>query len=74
MVRGILCRDQTNAQCNSVCKYDIVIETQKVWLYRKVTSPPKLVLRQVDDVPVVSPEGTSWGGKKMSKNFKKIVN
>ncbi len=67
MVRGILCRDQTNAQCNSVCKYDIVIETQKVWLYRKVTSSPKLVLQQVDDVPVVSPEGTSWGGKKMSK-------
>jgi hypothetical protein len=25
-------------------------------------------------VPVVSPEGTSWGGKRNVKNFKKIVN
>jgi hypothetical protein len=28
----------------------------------------------VDDVPVVSPEGTSWGEKRNVKNFKKIVN
>jgi len=73
MVRGILCRDQTKAQCSSVCKYDIVIETKKLWLYRKVTSPPKLILRQVDDVPVVSPEGTSWGGQKMSKISRKLL-
>jgi hypothetical protein len=50
------------------------LRRKKLWLYRKVTSPPKLVLRQVDDVPVVSPEGTSWGGKRNVKNFKKIVN
>jgi hypothetical protein len=50
------------------------LRRKKLWLYRKVTSPPKMVLRQVDDVPVVSPEGTSWGEKKNVKNFKKIVN
>ena len=29
--------------------------------------PSELILRQVDDVPVVSPEGTSWGGEKFPK-------
>ena len=73
MVRGNLCRDQTNAQCNSVCKYVSSLKRKKLWQYRKVTSPPKLVLRQVDDVPVVSPEGTSWGGQKMSKISRKLL-
>jgi hypothetical protein len=31
--------------------------------------PSQLVLRQVDDVPVVSPEDTSWG-KKIFQNYK----
>ena len=73
MVRGILCRDQTNAQCNSVCKYDIVIETQKVMAISESDIPSELILRQVDNVPVVSPEGTNWGGEKISIISRKLL-
>jgi hypothetical protein len=41
---------------NSVCKYDIVIETLKVMAISESDIPSELILRQVDDVPVVSPE------------------
>jgi hypothetical protein len=51
---------------NSVCKYDIVIETIKVMAISESDIPSELILRQVDDVPVVSPEGTNWGGEKIS--------
>ncbi len=52
---------------NSVCKYDIVIEMLKVMAISESDIPSELILRQVDDVPVVSPEGTSWGGEKFPK-------
>jgi hypothetical protein len=44
---------------NSGCKYDIVIETLKVMALSGSDIPSELILRQVDDVPVVSPEGTN---------------
>jgi hypothetical protein len=40
---------------NSVCKYDIVIEMLKVMAISESDIPSELVLRQVEDVPVVSP-------------------
>jgi hypothetical protein len=40
---------------NSVCKYDIVIETLKVMAISESDIPSELVLRQIEDVPVVSP-------------------
>jgi hypothetical protein len=58
---------------NSVCKYDIVIGALKVMAISESDIPSELILRQVDDVPVVSPEGTSWGGENF-QNFQKIVN
>jgi hypothetical protein len=44
---------------NSGCKYDIVIETLKVMAISESDIPSELILRQVDDMPVVSPEGTN---------------
>jgi hypothetical protein len=44
----------------SVCNYDIVGETIKLLALLVSDIPPHLVLRQVDDVPVVSPENSGW--------------
>ncbi len=44
---------------NSVCNYDIIIETLKVMALSESDIPSEIVLRQEDDAPVVSPEGTS---------------
>jgi hypothetical protein len=44
---------------NSGCKYNIIIETLKVMAISESDIPSELILRQVDDVPVVSPEGTN---------------
>jgi hypothetical protein len=35
--------------------------------------PSELILRQVDNVPVVSPEGTNWGGEKISIISRKLL-
>jgi hypothetical protein len=45
---------------NSVCNYDIVGETLKVLALAESEIPSELVLRQVDDVPVVAPAGSGW--------------
>jgi hypothetical protein len=45
---------------NSVCNYDIVGETLKVLALANSDIPAELVLRQVDDVPVVSPKNLGW--------------
>jgi hypothetical protein len=45
---------------NSVCNNDIVGETLKVLALADSDIPAELVLRQVDDVPVVSPESSGW--------------
>ena len=35
--------------------------------------PYELILRQVDNVPVVSPEGTNWGKEKISIISRKLL-
>jgi hypothetical protein len=42
----------------SVCNYDIVGETLKLLASLQCDTPPHLILRQVDDVPVVGSEGS----------------
>jgi len=44
----------------SVCNYDILGETLKQLALLESIIPSGLVLRQVDDVPCVSPESTGW--------------
>jgi len=44
----------------SVCNYDILGETLKLLALLSSVTPKNLVLRQVDDVPSVSPSGTDW--------------
>jgi hypothetical protein len=48
---------------NSVCNYDIIGDTLKVLALAESEIPAELVLRQIDDVPVVSPENSNWCGK-----------
>ncbi len=43
---------------NAGCQYVIVIETLKFMAISESDIPSELILRQVDDAPVVSPEGT----------------
>jgi hypothetical protein len=45
---------------NSVCNYDIIGDTLKVLALAESEIPAELVLRQIDDVPVVSPENSNW--------------
>ena len=45
---------------NSVCNYDIVGETLKILALAESEIPSELVLRQVDDVPIVAPEESGW--------------
>jgi hypothetical protein len=56
---------------NSVCNYDIVGETLKVLALANSDIPAELVLRQVDDVPVVSPENSGWC-EQFSNNYKDL--
>ncbi len=35
--------------------------------------PSELILRQVDNVPVVSPKGTNWGEEKISIISRKLL-
>jgi hypothetical protein len=44
---------------NSVCNYDIIGDRLKVLALAESEIPAELVLRQIDDVPVVSPENFS---------------
>jgi len=44
----------------SVCNFDILGETLKLLALLESIIPPSLVLRQVDDVPCVSPANTDW--------------
>ena len=44
----------------SVCNYDIFGETLKLLALCESIIPPTLVLRQVDDVPSLSPANTDW--------------
>ena len=44
----------------SVCNYDILGETLKLLAMLESVIPPSLVIRQVDDVPSVSPSSTDW--------------
>jgi len=44
----------------SVSNYDVVGETLKLLALCESTCPAHLVLRQVDDVPIVSPKSTGW--------------
>ncbi len=45
---------------NSVCNYDIVGETLKILALAESEISSELVLRQVDDVPIVAPEESGW--------------
>jgi hypothetical protein len=56
---------------NSVCNYDIVGETLKVLAFDDSDIPAELVLRQVDNVPVVSPESLGWC-EQFSNNYKDL--
>ncbi len=44
----------------SLCNYDILGETLKTIALVQCSIPHNLVMRQVDDVPVVSPKGSGW--------------
>jgi hypothetical protein len=55
----------------SVCNYDIVGETLKLISVIESEIPPELVLRHVDDVPVVAP-GDSGLCEKFSETYKKV--
>ncbi len=55
----------------SVCNYDIVGETLKLISVIESEIPAELVLRQVDDVPVVAP-GDSGLCEKFSETYKKV--
>jgi hypothetical protein len=56
---------------NSVCNYDIVGETLKVLALADSDIPVELVLRQEDDVRVVSPESSGWC-EQFSNNYKDL--
>jgi hypothetical protein len=55
----------------SVCNYDIVGETLKLISVIESEISPELVLRQVDDIPVVAP-GDSGLCEKLSETYKKV--
>jgi hypothetical protein len=58
---------------NSVCNYNIVGETLKILALAESEIPSELVLRQVDDVPVVGREGSGWC-ENFSENTRVCVN
>jgi hypothetical protein len=55
----------------SVCNYDILGETLKTITLAQCDIPHNLVMRQVDDVPVVSPKNSGWC-EEFSAKYKEI--
>jgi hypothetical protein len=55
----------------SVCNYDILGETLKAITLAQCSIPHDLVMRQVDDVPVVSLKGSGWC-EEFSSKYKEV--